>query len=312
MGGRAGRPGQDEIGGASVSKRINTDINWKLTLIRLKIGRARCNGFSYWSHMNIAEIELELKELVDSPFDPESFIYRLLEIYDAPKATVTKLRTGLGNQAKAIGDVLLKNKIFFRVAKQGQAAQAVDAMATDPLTKRHKPRLLFSTDGWEVYCRDTKADQSIDLELGRLNDSFDFLLPLAGIERYEGVAENPADIKATGRLAKLYDAILEANPDWIERNHTHELNLFMTRLLFCFFAENTSIFEKRLFSSTVFSLIEDSGANALRVLQTVFRAMDTPPASRRADSRIGLGMPRTIPRFCSLRFTRCGHTKQST
>jgi hypothetical protein len=137
--------------------------------------------------MNIAEIELELKELVDQPFDAGNFVFRLLEIYDAPNATVTKLRQGSGNQAKKTGDVLWKNKLFFRVAENSKAAATVDAMAADPLTKQHKPRLIFSTDGVEVYCRDTKADQSIDVEFGKLNDSFDFFLPLAGIERYEAL-----------------------------------------------------------------------------------------------------------------------------
>jgi hypothetical protein len=230
--------------------------------------------------MNITEIELQLKELVGQPFDPATFVFRLLEIYDAPKATVTKLRQGSANHAKTAGDVLWKNKVFFRVAKKDQAAATVDAMVADPLTRQHKPRLIFATDGVEVYCRDTKADQSVDVAFGKLNDSFDFFLPLAGIERYDGVAENPADIKATGRVAKLYDAILEANPDWIGHDHTHELNLFMTRLLFCFFAEDTSIFEKRLFSSTLFSLIEDTGSNAVRVLETVFLAMNTPTEAR--------------------------------
>ena len=86
--------------------------------------------------MNIAEIELELKELVEQPFDPENFLFRLLEIYDAPTATVTKLRQGSGNHAKAAGDILLKNKIFFRVAPKCDAAATVDAMAGDPLTQR--------------------------------------------------------------------------------------------------------------------------------------------------------------------------------
>ena len=63
--------------------------------------------------------------------------------------------------------------MFFRVAKKGEAAATADAMAADPLTKQHKPRLILSTDGVDVYCRDTKADQSIDVEFGKLNDSFD-------------------------------------------------------------------------------------------------------------------------------------------
>jgi hypothetical protein len=230
--------------------------------------------------MNIAEIEASLKKLVEAPFDADSFIFRFLEIYDAPKATVTKLRQGTTNQAREPGDLLWKNKLFFRVAKKGQAAATVDAMADDPLSKKHVPRVLLATDGEEVYSRDIKADQTRDISFDKLNDIFDFFLPLAGIERYESVAENPADIKATVGIAKLYDAILEANPDWIGNDHTHELNLLMTRILFCFFAEDTSIFAKDLFTSSLMTLTRDDGTDTSSILETIFTAMNTPDRER--------------------------------
>jgi hypothetical protein len=230
--------------------------------------------------MNIAEIEIELRDLVGRPFDANEFPFAFLTIYDAAKATVTKLRQGAANLAQVPGEVLLKNKLFFRATSNGQAAQALDEIEADPLTARHRPRFLVTTDGREVYARDTKADQTLDIAFGSLNDRFDFFLPLAGIERHEGVAENPADIKATGRLAKLYDAILEGNPDWLEVHGTHELNLFMTRMLFCFFAEDTSIFPDGLFTSTVLSLTREDGSDTSQVLTTVFRAMNTPDSAR--------------------------------
>ena len=54
--------------------------------------------------MNIAKIESSLRELVEFPFDPDGFICRFLEVYDAPKSTVTKLR-----QAKAKGADLISD-----------------------------------------------------------------------------------------------------------------------------------------------------------------------------------------------------------
>ena len=230
--------------------------------------------------MNIAEIESSLKDQVETPFDADTFIFRFLEIYDAPKATVTKLRQGTTNQAKEPGDLLWNKKLFFRVAAKGLAAKTVDAMAEDLLFKKHAPRFLLATDGEEVYCRDTKIDQTRDISFDKLNDIFDFFLPLAGIERYQGVAETAADIKATARLAKLYDAILEANLDWLGNDHTHELNLFMTRMLFCFFAEDTSIFEKDLFTSSLMTLTREDGTDTSSVLETVFSAMNTPDRER--------------------------------
>lgn len=230
--------------------------------------------------MNIAEIESELQDLVDKPFDPAAFVFRFLEIYDAPKATLTKLTQGSGNHASQPGDVLWKSRLFFRVAAKGHAANTVDAMLADPLVKKHHPRFVFATDGEDVYCRDLKADQNIDVSFRKLNDQFLFFLPLANIERYEAPDENPADVKATGRVAKLYDAILDANGDWIERDYTHDLNQFMTRLLFCFFAEDTSIFEKDIFTSTVMSRTQEDGSDTATVLGAVFEAMNTKPEER--------------------------------
>ncbi len=181
--------------------------------------------------------------------------------------------------------------MFFRVAARGQVAAAIEGLNADALVKRHTPRFIMATDGSDVLCRDTKADRTLDIAYGKLNDGFDFFLPLAGIERYEAVAENPADVKATGRLAKLYDAILEANPGWVARGQTHELNLFMTRLLFCFFAEDTSIFGKGLFSGTILSLTKQDGSDTAAVLETLFSAMDARPGMRDSLPKFAKELP---------------------
>jgi hypothetical protein len=130
--------------------------------------------------MHIAEIEFGLKDLVKQKFDAESFIFRFLEIYDAPKATITKLNQGSSNLAKGPGDLLWKNKLFFRVANNGQTAATVDVMLSDPLVQRHKPRLLFATDGEEVYCQDVKTDKTIDIDFDKLNDAFEILFTARG------------------------------------------------------------------------------------------------------------------------------------
>jgi hypothetical protein len=229
--------------------------------------------------MNFAQIETELQALADEPFDPATFIYRFLEIYNAPKATLTKLKQGSGNHAVEAGDVLWKTKLFYR-STQESLPDVADTMLADPLVKKHNPRFLFVTDGADVYCRDLKTDQTIDPRFTKLNEHFMFFLPLANIERYEAPTENPADIKATGRVAKLYDAILEANADWIERDYTHDLNQFMTRLLFCFFAEDTSIFEKNVFTSTVINRTQEDGSDTAAVLDLIFESMNTKRESR--------------------------------
>jgi hypothetical protein len=230
--------------------------------------------------MNIAEIELQLAELVKEPFDQREFALRLLEIYNAPKATVTKLRTGTQNKGEQPGDVLWSRKLYFRVAGDHQAATTLDALRESKATKSQKPRFLLATDGHEVAAYDTKADEPLHCDYDKLNDHFDFFLPLAGIEKYETVAENPADIKAAGRLAKLHDEIERCNPDWLVPDKRHPLNQFLTRILFCMFAEDTGSFPPDLFVKTVSEFGGADGEHLQSLLKQIFDVMNVPEDQR--------------------------------
>src|SRR5664279_1755829 len=142
--------------------------------------------------MNIAEIELQLSDLVKQPFNHREFAFRLLEIYNAPKATLTKLRKGTQNKGEQPGDLLWARKLYFRPAADGQVAQTLDALKDAKAAKAQKPRFLLATNGHEVSALDLKADESLHCDFSKLNDHFDFFLPLAGIDKYEAVKENPA------------------------------------------------------------------------------------------------------------------------
>jgi hypothetical protein len=230
--------------------------------------------------MNIAEIEVQLAELVNAPFDKKEFALRLLEIYNAPKATLTKLRTGTQNKGEQSGDVLWSRKLFFRAADDRQAATTLDALKDGKATKSHKPRFLIATDGNEVAAYDTKTDEPLHCDYDKLNDHFDFFLPLAGIEKYEAVAENPADIKAAGRLAKLHDEIERCNPDWLVPEKRHPLNQFLTRILFCMFAEDTGSFPSDLFVKTVSDFGGNDGEHLQNLLKQIFDVMNVPEDQR--------------------------------
>jgi hypothetical protein len=66
--------------------------------------------------MNIAEIEAKLSELVREPFAPGEFALRLLEIYDAPKATITKLRNARKDTRASPPDLIWSPKLLYRLA----------------------------------------------------------------------------------------------------------------------------------------------------------------------------------------------------
>lgn len=232
--------------------------------------------------MNPTEIEFALQDLVSKPYDAETFPYDLFAIFNASKVTVSRLKSGTTNKATQRGDVLWQKQFFFRPAQPGDDVGAVaDALMAEPLTARHKPRFILVTNGQQVHIRDLKFDETCNVKYESLDEQSYFLRPLAGYERRAIVEEHPADIKAAKKLKKLYDAILAANPTWNSGHHSHELNLLMTRLLFCFYAEKTGIFEiTRIFTNTLTDFSGEDGTEVAPLLDRLFRNMNVEEASR--------------------------------
>lgn len=232
--------------------------------------------------MNPTEIEFAVRDLVANPYDPDTFPFDLMVCYNASKVTVSKLKSGQTNAATQPGDVLWKKHLFFRPAATHEDVGAIgDALRSDALVVKHKPRFIVVSNGEQVHIRDLKLDDTVNVEYGRLDEASDFLLPLAGYERRTVVEEHPADIKAAKKLKKLYDAILAANPTWSAGHHTHELNLLMTRLLFCFYAEDTGIFDTpQIFTNTVTQYTTEDGSDVAMLLDRLFRIMNVADADR--------------------------------
>jgi type II restriction/modification system DNA methylase subunit YeeA len=150
----------------------------------------------------------------------------------------------------------------------------IDSVLHDPATNRHNPRFVIVTDYKTLLASDTKTNEHLDISLPDLKKHFDFFLPWAGIEKHRHQLENPADRKAAEKMAKLYDEILadnEINTD----SRIHDLNVFLARLLFCFFAEDTNIFEVKLFTDSVASHTQGDGSDLDNYLHKLFEVLNT-------------------------------------
>jgi hypothetical protein len=82
-------------------------------------------------------------------------------------------------------------------------------------------------------------------------------------------------------LNKLYVELLRENPAWATDERRSDMNHFMARLVFCFFAEDTDIFNgKGLFTQTVDQMSASDGSNTHEVLSEVFRSMNIKVSDR--------------------------------
>jgi hypothetical protein len=228
--------------------------------------------------MNIAQIENNLQLLVNS-FDEHSFIYELLLAYGQPKASIKRLQEGGLNLSKNDGEILWKKKIFFKKSKGSDLHELIDDLRVEDRTTKHSPRFIIVTDFRTLLARDTKTNDTLDIDILEIPRYFDFFLPLAGMEKAQHQFENPADVKAAERMGKLYDEIKKDNTTDTEEE-VHNLNVFLTRLLFCFFAEDTNIFEKSQFTHSLINHTQDDGSDLHTHFERLFQVMNNPDNNR--------------------------------
>ena len=228
--------------------------------------------------MNIAQIETNLQKLGQS-FAKESFIYDLLLAYGLPKASITRLQKGGMNLSKTEGEILWKKKLLYKVVENDDVHRVITELSADEKLAKHEPRFVVVTDFETLLSIDRKTNDTLDISLSEIPRYFDFFLPLAGMEKAQHVSENPADVKAAERMAKLYDEIKKENTTETPEA-VHSLNVFLSRLLFCFFAEDTGIFECDLLTNSIHSHTQSDGNDLNTYLEKVFEVMNTDPADR--------------------------------
>ena len=153
--------------------------------------------------------------------------------------------------------------------------QTLKALRASPATAKAKAKFILATDGLILEAEELLSGETIACAYPDFPNHFGFLLPLAGISTIKEIKDNPIDVRATSKLNKLYVELLSENPDWAKDERRHDMNHFMARLVFCFFAEDTDIFnDEKLFTRTVEQMSERDGSNTHEVLETIFRAMN--------------------------------------
>lgn len=243
--------------------------------------------------MNAVEIEEAVSALAEKPFDPAEFPYAFLEAFGNKETTLKRLRKGESNKSD-IGGVLQTNNIHIAVADKGRVRQAMERLRASPATARWKAKFIVATDGESFEAEELNSnDAPIVCAYKEFSDHFGFFLPLAGISTVRQIRESSFDIKATGRLNRLYVELLKTNPDWDTDARRQDMNHFMARLIFCFFAEDTDIFfGDGLFTDTVAQMSASDSSNTHEVIETIFRAMNI-----KREDRAAARLPRWAEAF---------------
>lgn len=235
--------------------------------------------------MNAIEIEQAVTDLFIQPFNADEFPYAFLEAFGNKATTIKRLRAGDTNRSDC-GGVLQRDNIHIAIAPPGATAATLHALRVSPATAKQKAKYILATDGEQIEAEDLASGETLVCAYAELPDHFGFFLALAGIKTIRQIRDSAFDIRATSRLNQLYIQLLRDNPDWGSAARRHDMNHFMARLIFCFFAEDTDIFNgDNLFTATIEQMSAADGSDTAYVIGEIFRAMNIPvqpPATRAA------------------------------
>ncbi|MEE9705398.1 class I SAM-dependent DNA methyltransferase [Aeromonas veronii] len=229
--------------------------------------------------VNQTKISDDLKALVSEP-DQSEFIFGFMAAYGLPKATITHVKQGGSrNLAKEAGHVGINSKFYFQPVDDGADIELLfEQRIAECASTKHKYRFVILTDFVRFLAWDVLTEERLDIELSELFREYGFFLPLAGLEKAILGAENPADVKAAEKMGKLFDLIKSLN-ELSRSEDIHALNVFLTRLLFCLFAEDTGIFNQGQFTSAIKGFTEEDGSNLDQFLSDLFAVMNSEPNS---------------------------------
>ncbi|TAG30053.1 MAG: class I SAM-dependent DNA methyltransferase [Sphingobacteriia bacterium] len=229
--------------------------------------------------MNSHEIEHNVKRIIEN-FSKDDFLYDLLSAYGISKTSITRLKSGDYNLSKVEGEILYKKKVFFKAEKSDKLLSSIESVTKDERILKHSPRFAILTDYKQLVAKDLKLGKNLDISIKDLPSHYAFFLPLAGSEVYHSTNDNEADRNAAYKMAQLYDLLITHNPNvYNSKESIHSLNIFLSRLLFCFFAEDTEIFEgDSIFTNTLYQHTNENGNDTNLFLDRLFDRLNSETA----------------------------------
>lgn len=224
------------------------------------------------NQLGYKDIEDRLLSLKNQVYPAEEIGYRLLYAFGKSEKEISRYKEGKGI-LKTFDGLLIKGLFCYRPAISTRLDKELEYLKSDIQVLKASPKIIAVSDGVTILAYDLREKDTYENPINRLYCDFAFFYPLMDVERVHYVEENPADVKAAEKLAKLHDE-LRAYNEFRSDSDLHDLNIFITRLLFCFFAEDTGIFEENLFTSSIIRFTKEDGSDLSQYLNDTFNIMD--------------------------------------
>ena len=226
------------------------------------------------------EIEQRLVDSFGNGVHASEVGYALLRSFGKSDRDIERYKEGKG-VLKTFDGLLIKGLFCYQSASMFSLTDQLEMLKSNTVVVKAAPKIVAVSDGKTILAYDLREKDTYENQVEHLPSDFAFFYPLMDVERVHYVEESPADIKAAEKLAKLHDELRSYN-EFRSNDDLHDLNIFISRLLFCFFAEDTGIFEENLFTSSIQRYTKEDGSDISDYLDWSFNIMDV--SLRKADT----------------------------
>jgi len=174
-------------------------------------------------------------------------------------------------------DLFWKGVLIVEHKSRGKSLDKAYAQALDyfpGIAERDLPKYVIVSDFARFRLYDLEENQQHEFDLKDLHKNVRLFGFIAGYQTHKIQEQDPVNIKAAEQMGRLHDQMKDSGYTG------HPLELYMVRLLFCLFAEDTGIFEKQQFKEYIEQRTLEDGSDLGHHLSTLFQVLNTSPDKR--------------------------------
>ena len=174
-------------------------------------------------------------------------------------------------------DLLWKGTILIEMKSRGKNLDKAYQQAkeyTHGLKQHELPKYILISDFENFRLYDLDEDKTVEFKLNDLLNNVQHFGYILGYQKKVYKEQDPANIKAAELMGKLHDRLEEIGYTG------HPLEVYLVRILFLLFAEDTTIFNKQQFQEYLEQRTAEDGSDLAAKLQELFQVLNTPKENR--------------------------------
>lgn len=221
----------------------------------------------------------EWEDAQNEEADAKSFIDAFFDVFGVSRKKIGTFEHKVKKLSEADGyiDLLWKGTILIEMKSKGKNLDKAFEQAKEyaqGLKAHELPKYILVCDFQTFRLYDTEEESTYQFKLSELINNVLYFGFIAGYQKKTYKEQDHANIEAAEQMGKIHDRLKEIGYEG------HPLEVYLVRLLFCLFAEDTTIFNKQQFQDYIEQRTNEDGSDLAAKLHELFQVLNTPKEKR--------------------------------